>query len=158
MQHCIQSFISKENAGKASCVGVAALPGASACKHWREKRNVWVIVCGCVLPLAFFHVEFACLFSQHHVNHGGVQNPKPETLNPKSRSSLWKLLNSIARKLLLSSPLQMRGSICCHRTRAFWCGVNLTQLGLVIPDTRLSSIEWGCSILAVTWLRHDSNI
>jgi hypothetical protein len=37
MQHCIQSFISKkkENAGKAS-VGVAALPGASACKHWQE--------------------------------------------------------------------------------------------------------------------------
>jgi hypothetical protein len=35
MQHCIQSFISKENAGKAS-VGVAGLPGASACKHWQE--------------------------------------------------------------------------------------------------------------------------
>ena len=34
LQHCIQSFVSKENAGKAS-VGVAALPGASACKHWQ---------------------------------------------------------------------------------------------------------------------------
>jgi hypothetical protein len=34
MQHCIQSFISKENAGKAS-VGVAAMPGASACKLWQ---------------------------------------------------------------------------------------------------------------------------
>jgi hypothetical protein len=30
-----QSFISKEIVGKAS-VGVAALPGASACKHWQE--------------------------------------------------------------------------------------------------------------------------
>ncbi len=37
-QHCIQSFISKENAGKAS-VGVAALPGASACKLWQERRE-----------------------------------------------------------------------------------------------------------------------
>jgi hypothetical protein len=38
MQHCIQSFISKENAGKAS-VGVAALPGASACTFWQESRE-----------------------------------------------------------------------------------------------------------------------
>jgi hypothetical protein len=35
MQLCIQHFISQENAGKAS-VGVAALPGASACKLWQE--------------------------------------------------------------------------------------------------------------------------
>ena len=35
MQHCTQSFISEENAGKVS-VGVAALPGASACKLWQE--------------------------------------------------------------------------------------------------------------------------
>jgi hypothetical protein len=35
MQHCIQSFISKEKkTGKAS-MGVAALPGASACKLWQ---------------------------------------------------------------------------------------------------------------------------
>ena len=34
-QHCIQSFISKDNVGKAS-VGVAALPDASACKLWQE--------------------------------------------------------------------------------------------------------------------------
>jgi hypothetical protein len=62
MQHCIQTFISKENAGtlhfkreserskeKASVqtfiskekasVGVAALPGASACKLWQERRE-----------------------------------------------------------------------------------------------------------------------
>ncbi len=39
MQHCIQSFISKENAGKAS-VGVAALPGASACKFRKERREL----------------------------------------------------------------------------------------------------------------------
>ena len=38
MQHCIQSFISKVNAGKTS-VGVAALPGASACKHNQERRE-----------------------------------------------------------------------------------------------------------------------
>ena len=38
MQNCIQSFISKENAGKAS-VGVAALPGASACTHLQERRE-----------------------------------------------------------------------------------------------------------------------
>jgi hypothetical protein len=38
MQLCIQSFISKENAGKAS-VGVAALPGARACKLWQERRE-----------------------------------------------------------------------------------------------------------------------
>jgi hypothetical protein len=34
MQHCIQSVISKEKAGKAS-VGVAALPDARACKQWQ---------------------------------------------------------------------------------------------------------------------------
>ena len=34
MQHCIQSFISKENTAKAS-VGVAALSGAHACKLWQ---------------------------------------------------------------------------------------------------------------------------
>ena len=28
-------YFNKENVGKAS-VGVAALPGASACKHWQE--------------------------------------------------------------------------------------------------------------------------
>ena len=39
MHHCIQSFISKENAGIAS-VGVAALPGASACKLWQERREL----------------------------------------------------------------------------------------------------------------------
>jgi hypothetical protein len=39
MQHCIQSFISKENAGKAS-LGVADLPDASACKLWQERREV----------------------------------------------------------------------------------------------------------------------
>ena len=38
MEHCTQSLISKENAGKAS-VGVAALPGARACKHWQERRE-----------------------------------------------------------------------------------------------------------------------
>ena len=38
-QHCIQSFISKENAGKAS-VGVAALRGASACKFRQERREL----------------------------------------------------------------------------------------------------------------------
>ena len=38
MQSCIQSFIHKEQAGKAS-VGVAALPGASACKLWQERRE-----------------------------------------------------------------------------------------------------------------------
>jgi hypothetical protein len=39
MQHCIQSFVSKENAGKAS-VGVAALPGASACKRdWTGEES-----------------------------------------------------------------------------------------------------------------------
>jgi hypothetical protein len=31
-------FISKEKAGKAG-VGVAALPGATACKHWKERRE-----------------------------------------------------------------------------------------------------------------------
>ena len=31
--------VSKENAGKAS-VGVAALPGASACKLWQERREL----------------------------------------------------------------------------------------------------------------------
>ena len=37
-QHCIQSFISKDNAGEAS-VGVADLPGASVCKVWQERRE-----------------------------------------------------------------------------------------------------------------------
>ena len=37
MLNCIQSSIFKEYAGKAS-VGVAALPVASACKHWQETR------------------------------------------------------------------------------------------------------------------------
>jgi hypothetical protein len=43
MQHCTQSFISEENAGKAS-VGVAALPGASACKLWEERRHSFLRV------------------------------------------------------------------------------------------------------------------
>jgi hypothetical protein len=34
MQHRIQSFVSKENAGKAS-IDIAGLPGASVCKHWQ---------------------------------------------------------------------------------------------------------------------------
>jgi hypothetical protein len=38
MQHRNQSFISNENAGKAS-VGVAALPGASGCKLWQDRRE-----------------------------------------------------------------------------------------------------------------------
>ena len=47
MQHCIQSFVSKENAGKAS-VGVAALPDASACKLWQERteQRCWEKVTG----------------------------------------------------------------------------------------------------------------
>jgi len=38
MQHCIHTFVSKENAGTA-IVGVAALRGASACKLWQERRK-----------------------------------------------------------------------------------------------------------------------
>jgi hypothetical protein len=43
MQHCIRSFILKENTGKAS-VGVAALPGASACvtacEQWQQRTEL----------------------------------------------------------------------------------------------------------------------
>jgi len=39
VQHCIQSFILKEKAGKVS-VGVAALPGARVCKLWQERREL----------------------------------------------------------------------------------------------------------------------
>ncbi len=47
MQHCIQSFLSKRNAGKAS-VGVATLPAVSVCKHWQDKidQRCWERVTG----------------------------------------------------------------------------------------------------------------
>jgi hypothetical protein len=47
MQHCIKSFISKEDAGKAS-VGVAALPGASQCLQAlageKRAKKRWTLV------------------------------------------------------------------------------------------------------------------
>ncbi len=38
LEHAFK-FLSNENTGKASRVGVAALPGASVCKHWQERRD-----------------------------------------------------------------------------------------------------------------------
>jgi hypothetical protein len=43
-------------------------------------------------------------------------------------------------------------SCTCGNTCVFFCFLCHCHTKTV------SSIEWGCSILAVTWLRHDSNI
>jgi hypothetical protein len=72
MQHCIQSFIStKEQAGKAS-VGVAALPGASACKLWQERREkrCWERVTG-----RGSYIPHQALHSQNNKAENAFQTP-----------------------------------------------------------------------------------
>jgi len=49
----------------------------------RKFVYVWVSVCPCGLPLPLFQVELSligCLFSLHHVNHGGFQTTPQVTL------------------------------------------------------------------------------
>ena len=71
-----------------------------------------------------------CLFSPHHVNPDGVQDPKPETRNPKPQvldftvdASKHQYKKTVALVSIQEST--MWGSICSHRTSAFWCASQL---------------------------------